>query len=68
MLWTINFLVLQEDTMALACAHEVVVAGAGGEAATNCGPWLLTLLTALDKKKIQVTTGFECKSVKQINT
>lgn len=50
MLWTIDFLVLQEDAVALAGAHEVVVAGARGEAAANCGPWLLTLLTMLNKK------------------
>lgn len=30
MLWTIDFLVLQEDAVALAGAHEVVVTGAGG--------------------------------------
>lgn len=49
-LWTINFLVLQEDAVALAGAHEVVVTGARGEAAANRGPWLLTLLTALNRK------------------
>lgn len=48
MLWTIDFLVLQKDAVALAGAHEVVIAGARGEAAANCGPWLLTLLTALN--------------------
>ena len=49
-LWTIDFLVLQEDAVGLAGAHEVIVAGARGEAAANCGPWLLTLLTALNTK------------------
>ena len=49
-LWTIDFLVLKEDAVALAGAHEVVVTGARGEAAANCGPWLLTLLTALKRK------------------
>ncbi len=50
MLWTIDFLVLQEDAVALAGTHEVVVTGARCEAATNCGPWLLTLLAALKTK------------------
>lgn len=50
MLWTIDFLVLQEDTVALAGAHEVVVTRARGEAAANRGAWLLTLLTALKTK------------------
>lgn len=50
MLWTIDFLVLQEDTVALAGAHEVVVTGARGEAAGHCGSWLLTLLTVLNTK------------------
>lgn len=46
-LWTIDFFVLQEDAMTLAGAHEVVVTCARGEATANCGPWFLTLLTAL---------------------
>lgn len=54
MLWTIDFLVLQEDAVVLAGAHEVVVTGARGEAAANCGPWLLTLLTALNTKYIRL--------------
>lgn len=49
-LWTVDFLVLQEDAVALAGAHEVVVTGARGEATANCGPRLLTLLTALNTK------------------
>lgn len=50
MLWTIDFFVLQEDTVALTGAHEVVVTCARGEAAANCSPWLLTLLTVLNTK------------------
>lgn len=38
MLWTVDFFVLQEDAVALTGTHEVVVTGARGEAAANCGP------------------------------
>lgn len=51
MLWTIDFLVLQEDAVALASAHEVVVAGAGGEAAAHGRPRLLALLAALSAER-----------------
>lgn len=51
MLWTIDFFVLQEDAVTLAGAHEVVITAARSEAAANCGSWLLTLLTVLNKKK-----------------
>lgn len=48
MLWAINLLVLQEAAVALASAHEVVVAGARGEAAADGGAGLLTLLAVLE--------------------
>lgn len=60
MLWTIDFLVLQEDAVVLAGAHEVVVTGARGEAASDCGPWLLTLLAALSRSTTE--TCFKCLS------
>lgn len=49
-LWTVDFFIFQEAAVALAGTHEVVVTGARGKAAANCGPWLLTLLTALKRK------------------
>lgn len=50
-LWTIDSLIFQEDTVALAGAHEVVVTCARREATANCGPWLLTLLATLNPKQ-----------------
>lgn len=47
MLRAINLLVLQEAAVALASAHEVVVAGARGEAAADGRSRLLTLLAVL---------------------
>ena len=43
----VDLLVLQEDTVTLTCTHEVVIAGARGQAAAHRGSWPLTLLTAL---------------------
>lgn len=47
MLWAVNLLVLQEAAVALASAHEVVVRRAGGEAAADSRPRLLTPLAVL---------------------
>lgn len=55
--WTIDSLIFQKDTVALAGAHEVVVTCARCEATANCGPWLLTLLATLNPKhnKLQMS-------------
>lgn len=53
--WTVDLLVLQEDTVALPGTHEVVVTGARGEAAAHRGPWPLTLLTALSRKHTETS-------------
>lgn len=50
MFWTVDFFVFQEDAVALAGTHEMVVTGAGGEAAANRSSCLLTLLTVLNGK------------------
>lgn len=49
-LWTVDLPVFQEHAVALAGTHEVVVTGAGGEAAAHSGPGLFTPLTVLNKK------------------
>lgn len=56
-LGTIDSLIFQENTVALAGAHEVVVTCARCEATANCGPWLLTLLATLNPKhnKLQMS-------------
>lgn len=51
----VDLLVLQEDTVALPGAHEVVVSGAGGQAAAHCGAGTLAVLAALPRGKTNIT-------------
>lgn len=58
----IDFFIVQKDAVLGSGAHEVVVAGAGGEAATHRGPRLLAELTPLTIQKqrspSQTSSGF----------
>lgn len=43
----VHLLIIQEDAVLGTGAHEVVVAGAGGEAAAYSGAWLLAEFASL---------------------
>lgn len=43
---TVHFFIVQKDTVLGTGTHEMVVAGAGCEAATHGGSWLLTEFTS----------------------
>lgn len=58
-LWTVDFPVFQEHTVAVAGTHEVVAAGAGSEAAAHSGPRLLTPFTVLHRKHGRLRTSAE---------
>lgn len=57
----VYFFIIQKDTVLGPGTHEVIVAGAGCEAATHGGSWLLAEFTSLTIQKEQrLSQTFRC--------